>query len=722
MAILTKFVNCQGYSSGGYYYKADVKINSQSIENNTSNITITFTMMDDSTSNSGFIDYNYANYSIYVDNTRKKSGDSANTTIYEENSYQTIGSWTGNISHNDDGSKTINIGLSFKCGTVYHTNGYLPKQNDGSSSYPSGTPYIWDMGNVVLTAIPRMSSMTISGEKILNSTQIIEVEREVNTFTHTITWACGTANGTICTKSSNENLTFTPPLDLASQNTTGENVGISYTIMTYNGETLIGSKSITEVYAIPDSVKPTLSLETFDLSGYLSTYGKYIQGNSSLKIVLDANGAYGSSIMNYKTTADGGIYTESTVNISKINGSGELSISATVTDTRNRTATASKTISVYPYDLPRINSIKVYRSASDGTEDKQGSYLSVSFDTEITSLDAQNTAAYSVSYKKISEEAYTNVTLTDYENLYTVTDGLYVFSADSSYSYDVIFTLTDAFKDDSRLLIGSSIKTFMSWRKNSGFALNKTAELDNVFDVNFQTHLRAGLLYPEIGQNSDLNNFNIPNFLSGNADLSLEHCPISSGNFTLEIKEADGAIIQILIPANSEIGEFKRTYTTSWSEWNNTLSVKFGGTGAAITELAPNDILIGGSTNAFIKANLFNLIYPVGSVYISTNSTSPQTLFGGTWVQIKDVFLLSAGDTYSAGTTGGESTHKLTANEMPSHTHSVTYDRTDGHYSGNSTEIRFNGDYSGNIGYTGGGEAHNNMPPYFVVYMWRRTA
>ena len=62
--------------------------------------------------------------------------------------------------------------------------------------------------------------------------------------------------------------------------------------------------------------------------------------------------------------------------------------------------------------------------------------------------------------------------------------------------------------------------------------------------------------------------------------------------------------------------------------------------------------------------------YPVGSIYMSVNSTSPASLFGGTWEQLKDRFLLGAGDTYTNGSTGGESTHTLTVDEMPSHTHS----------------------------------------------------
>ena len=61
--------------------------------------------------------------------------------------------------------------------------------------------------------------------------------------------------------------------------------------------------------------------------------------------------------------------------------------------------------------------------------------------------------------------------------------------------------------------------------------------------------------------------------------------------------------------------------------------------------------------------------FPIGSIYLSVNSTSPASLFGGTWEKIKDKFLLASGDTYSAGATGGEATHTLTIEEMPSHSH-----------------------------------------------------
>lgn len=121
-------------------------------------------------------------------------------------------------------------------------------------------------------------------------------------------------------------------------------------------------------------------------------------------------------------------------------------------------------------------------------------------------------------------------------------------------------------------------------------------------------------------------------------------------------------------------------------------------------------------------SNIVNTIYPVGSIYMSINNVSPSVLFGGEWEQIKDRFLLSAGDSYNAGDVGGEATHTLTINEMPSHNHDVAV------YQSGATEIanglvrQANGQISTGayIRNRGGSQPHNNMPPYLVVYMWQR--
>lgn len=135
-------------------------------------------------------------------------------------------------------------------------------------------------------------------------------------------------------------------------------------------------------------------------------------------------------------------------------------------------------------------------------------------------------------------------------------------------------------------------------------------------------------------------------------------------------------------------------------------------------------------------------VYPIGAIYLSTVDTNPSTLFGfGTWEQIKDRFLLGASSTYNGGSTGGEASVKLTKANLPEETGSISFH---GKFTGNMvagasgvfspdlviTDKYANGNTSQGansverIAYSNGGEnkAHNNMPPYLAVYMWKRVS
>lgn len=166
--------------------------------------------------------------------------------------------------------------------------------------------------------------------------------------------------------------------------------------------------------------------------------------------------------------------------------------------------------------------------------------------------------------------------------------------------------------------------------------------------------------------------------------------------------------------------------------------------------------------------------YPIGAYYISSSPTSPATLFGGTWVQVKDRMILAVGDTYkSAGLTGGSATTKLVVNNIPSHNHSCgttgnhTHTRGSMNITGQvnvdmdnarsssgalqlnavseqgfkresfgfmgkgisldaskgwSGETSSNGNHAHTIGNTGSGTAFNTISPYITAYVWRRTA
>lgn len=126
---------------------------------------------------------------------------------------------------------------------------------------------------------------------------------------------------------------------------------------------------------------------------------------------------------------------------------------------------------------------------------------------------------------------------------------------------------------------------------------------------------------------------------------------------------------------------------------------------------------------------ILKLVHPVGSIYMSINNVSPATLFGGKWVQIEGRFLLGASDVYKANTTGGEATHALTTDEMPEHRHSIYYPNAGGPYGdaalsypeGSGTDKTWEAEMCKTQS-AGGSAAHNNMPPYLVVYMWRRLS
>lgn len=146
-------------------------------------------------------------------------------------------------------------------------------------------------------------------------------------------------------------------------------------------------------------------------------------------------------------------------------------------------------------------------------------------------------------------------------------------------------------------------------------------------------------------------------------------------------------------------------------------------------------------------ASIFDKVYPVGAIYMSVSSTNPTNLFGGTWEQIMDRFLLASGNSYGAGTIGGEAVHTLTIDEIPVHNHITTSGGEHYHtgryrngytlggnnfllrrvsdednYTADAQVTYISGGHGHSISNTGGSGAHNNMPPYLAVYVWKRVS
>lgn len=127
---------------------------------------------------------------------------------------------------------------------------------------------------------------------------------------------------------------------------------------------------------------------------------------------------------------------------------------------------------------------------------------------------------------------------------------------------------------------------------------------------------------------------------------------------------------------------------------------------------------------------IIDLIYPIGSIYMTVSDTNPfETIKFGVWEKIENRFLLASSNIHMNGETGGEENHTLSINEMPKHSHKMKYDSIGWtairQSSGTNGIVEYNkssydGQYSTEE--VGNGNAHNNMPPYLVVNMWKRIA
>lgn len=319
-------------------------------------------------------------YSVSLNGTVVGSQVRSTSHQYSIADYGTVnlGSGTGVvIKHSDDGSLTMPAAFSIDMASADYTPGPL-----------SGN------GKMTLTTIPRYSTLTVPNGT-LGTAQTITVTRQSSNYTHTIKWVCGTSSGTICTASTATSFTFTPDVSLAAQNTSGPSVLVTFTITT----TGVGDKQTTATYAIPASVKPSVTLGVSDATGYFNTYGAYVQGWSKLKLTATPTLAYGSPITAYAITADGKSYTTASVTTDVIQGSGSLPLTAKVTDARSRSSEpVSGSITVLPYAKPTVTA-NAYRCNASGTEDAEGAYMKVGFTADIYSLNGKNAVTYTINYK-----------------------------------------------------------------------------------------------------------------------------------------------------------------------------------------------------------------------------------------------------------------------------------------------------------------------------------
>lgn len=539
--------------------------NSQNIPNNTSNVTVKAT-----------VKWTYGSYnatgqctgSLTIDGTKYSfSGIKFNTGETQSGS-QVVMTKTVDVKHGSSGAKTLVCSASFVTGVS------------------SGT--ISASTSKTLTIIHQASTLVVE-KGTLGTKQTLTINEQVSGYKHKLFYSClPVASGYILggkdSFSTANSVDWTPPLSLAQKSPTQTAVVVTFTLSTYtNDGTEVGWKQYTKQYTIPASVKPSVSLAVSDPTGNKNTFDAYIQGFSKMKIVATASGNQGSTIESYKIEADGKTYTSASVETGAITGTGTLTVKATVTDSRGRTATANTTISVLPYSFPKISALAVNRCDydADGNNYVKDGYFAVKFSSEITSLNSKNTAVYKIQHKKVTETSYTTETLTDFAGQYSVSDGVFVFPAETSSSYDILLTVSDALRNANKAITGASVGKVWSLLKKAGkivgVAFGKVSEWEDVFEISFKTMFTGGILHPTLEPETDLNevltpntyigaNLSTYNYTCGGADL-----PLTSGTFSLEVvgMGEEGQVKQRLTYCHKTLSKaWERIYYAStWGEW-----------------------------------------------------------------------------------------------------------------------------------------------------------
>lgn len=331
---------------------------------------------------------------------------------------------------------------------------------------------------------PSLSAATVEmGKSVTINTPAVN-----SAYRHTLRYAFGGASGTIATGIASS-VSWTPPVSLANQ-IPSATVG-SGTIYcdTYSGSTLLGTKSVSITLTVPGSVVPSAGTLSAALAEDTSGTGLYVKGMGKAKLTLSgASGAYGSSITSYTITGGGWSATNGALTTGTLASAGNITFTATVTDSRGRKASATRTISVIDYTKPGVAVCDVYRCDADGNRKKAGTYFAVEINASYSAITG-NTLSITARYKKQSESSY-GTAMNVINNGKTVLGG---GNIGASTTYDVLVTVADKYNSLSIQRTLSTKSVLQSFKRSAGAAIGKVAELANWLDVAWDTRIRGNL-------------------------------------------------------------------------------------------------------------------------------------------------------------------------------------------------------------------------------------
>lgn len=525
--------------------------NSQNVANNTSNVTVNVTAY---WTYGSYNHYGNCTGSITIDGTAYSFSGMVINPNRTQSGNAVVMTKTVNVGHNADGTKSLAVSTSFD--TQLSKYGVLTAS-----------------ASKTLTTIPRASGLSVS-DGTLGVAQTITADRKASVFTHTLKWSSGAYSGTIATKSSGTSWSFTPALNLANGAPNGLSVTVSFTLETYTGDALVGSVSKSATMTIPASVVPSCSLAVSDATGAKSQLGQYVQGVSKLDLVVTAAGSYGSKISSYKIVANGETYTSASAQTGTIKTADTQTITATVTDSRGRTKSATVSISVAAYSAPKITLLNVHRCDASGNEDQSGGYALVTYSYGVASVVS---ASAILRYKKTTESQFTEVAL---PGTGSVEAAYRIIPASDDSSYDVEISVADPFNTTTRKTSVSTGFTLFHFGANGrGLAIGKVAERDGL-DIGMPTYFRRSLGAETIPERADFNDLLIVGkyVVKTNAlILAMSNRPCDSAGSLYVISPVDPDKTSITGPYEYLVQVFL-TYTGEFYS----RQVASGGSGAAL--------------------------------------------------------------------------------------------------------------------------------------------
>lgn len=452
-----------GTSNGNIVYWIEAIQNSQNYGNNTSNVTIRVWIKR---TNSGYT--TYGNGTVYVTINGSNYTSSLTPSDKITSTSKKIFERTMNISHNSNGEKNLPISARI------------------SHAVFSTSTNSWTYG---LSDIPRTSKPSLSASSVnYGSAVTINTNRASSSFTHTLRYAWNGRTGTIATGVGASHSWIVPTSFMNYITDRTSTWGTIY-CDTYSGGSKIGTESISLTTKIPTNIVPSFSTVTHseNVSNVASKVGSYVQSLSKLNLAITgASGTYGSTIKSYEITFDGVKYNGSSIVSNLIKGSGTLTITGKITDSRGRTASKSVTVSVLAYSAPKITTFKVERANSDGSLNDMGTSAKVTRIGTWSSLNSKNSVSVVIKSKLRGTTAWTtkNTISAGASGSYNASVVLSTYDVAKSHDFRVEFI--DQFNTTIALVVMATGEVTMSWGPN-GIGVGKIWEsgaLDIAGDVN----------------------------------------------------------------------------------------------------------------------------------------------------------------------------------------------------------------------------------------------